>query len=197
MPASPPRINSYRLRVWGLMRSILQPHLPLDSALDFGGGDGWFASCFEEEGWVDRVVAIDVGLRRHSFVDIRLYDGQRLPFENGSFDLAYSIDALHHCREPCESLGDLLRCSGRFLLLKDHTHRSCPGRLALAALDELGNRRFGVPSPHRYQRGWEWLHFIEDRGFERLSFIHPAPCHGGPLGWATNSLQFVGLWRRK
>jgi hypothetical protein len=64
-------------------------------------------------------------------------------------------------------------------------------------MDEIGNRRFGVDSVYQYQREWEWLPVIEAAGFVLETLVHPAPCHEGLLGWATNGLQFVGLWRRR
>jgi SAM-dependent methyltransferase len=195
--ASYPRVNSYRHRVHGLLRSTLGPYLPFQNVLDFGCGDGWFAYRFEEDDWANQVVAVDVASRQHPFTNVQLYDGRNLPFEDRSFELSYGIDALHHCEDPRQSLEDLLRCTGKLLLLKDHTHRSWAGWLALAALDEIGNRRFRVASRYRYQRGWDWLSIIEGEGFEQLTLIHPAACHTGLLGRATNSLQFVGLWRRK
>jgi hypothetical protein len=110
--------------------------------------------------------------------------------------MAYSVDVLHHCSDPRERLLDLLRCTGRYLLLKDHTHTGVLGRATLAVLDELGNRRFRVRSVFRYQRGWEWFTTIEDAGFRLEALIHPAPCQGRILGQFTNRLQFVGLWQR-
>jgi hypothetical protein len=106
------------------------------------------------------------------------------------------VDVLHHCADPGASLAELLRVARGWLLLKDHTHRGPGQRLTLALLDEIGNRRFGVPSLYRYQRGWEWLPAIERAGFALERMVHPAPCHTGLLGRATNRLQFVALWRR-
>ena len=189
-------VSGYRDRVQRILRSVLEPHVPFRRALDFGCGDGWFAHRFEAEGWADEVLAVDVRRRCPSFARTTLYDGQHLPFEDRSFDLAYGIDALHHCRDPLGSLTELLRCTGRFLLLKDHTYRSVGGKVALMLLDEVGNRPVGVSSIHRYQRGWEWLPEIEGAGFRLEGLVHPAPCHPGLLGWATNALQFVGMWRR-
>lgn len=191
-----PAANPYRRRILDLMGSLLRPHLPLRRALDFGSGDGWFAHCLQTDGAAKEVVAVDVTRRRHAFTTVELYDGHRLPFEDRSFDLAFAIDAIHHCDDPREGLRELLRCAGRFLLLKDHTYRSAGGKLALAVLDEIGNRRLGVASVYRYQREWEWTPQIEAAGFVSEHLVHPARCHTGLLGWATNDLQFVGLWRR-
>ncbi|WP_406696698.1 class I SAM-dependent methyltransferase [Singulisphaera sp. Ch08] len=190
-------MNPYRSRVFSAIRSILGPHAPSHKALDFGSGDGWFSRKIQEEGLATEVISVDVKQRPHSLVDPLVYDGVNLPFENGSFDLVYAIDVLHHCPDPRQSLKEMLRCSRGLILLKDHNYCGTAGWLTLALLDELGNRRFGIPSPHRYQRDWEWFPEIEAGGFAVEEIIHPAICHTGLLGWATNGLQFIGLWRRE
>jgi SAM-dependent methyltransferase len=190
------RVNPYRRRIFDLARGLLAPHGPFARALDFGSGDGWFAASFRDAGIAPEVVAVDVRRRRRALVEPRLYDGARLPFADASFDLVYAVDALHHCADPAASLAELLRVAGDRLLLKDHVHHGAGQRWILALLDEIGNRRFGVPSTYRYQRDWEWLPAIESAGFALERMIHPAPCHTGLLGRATNHLQFLALWRR-
>jgi SAM-dependent methyltransferase len=189
-------MNSYRVSIFSAMKAILGPHAPFPKVLDFGSGDGWFARKFLEEGLATEVVPVDVKQRPHSLIEPLVYDGKTLPFEDNSFDLVYGVDVLHHCPDPRQSLGELMRCSRRFVLLKDHNYKGASGWLTLALLDELGNRRFGIPSPHRYQRGWEWFPWFEEGGFAVEQISHPALCHTGLLGWATNELQFIGLWRR-
>jgi SAM-dependent methyltransferase len=190
-------MNPYRRRIFELFRTVLQPYAALDRSLDFGGGDGWFAWSLQQAGLVKEVTPIDVQARPNTHVPVTLYDGTRVPFPDQSFDLVTSIDVLHHCPDPKASLAEAVRCSRRFFLLKDHTYRHLPGKLALAVLDELGNRKFGIPSLYLYQQRWEWSPVLEDAGFVRRELIHPASCHTGPLGWATNSLQFISLWERK
>ncbi|HXO19078.1 MAG TPA: class I SAM-dependent methyltransferase [Thermoanaerobaculia bacterium] len=192
-----PHVNLYRRNLLGIVRPLLAPHAPVERALDFGCGDGLFAKVFQESGLAREVVAVDVQRRRRTLVEPLLYDGSRLPFADGSFDLVYALDVLHHCPDPRASLADLLRCSRNLVLLKDHTYGSLAGRATLAVLDEIGNRRFGVPSIYKYQRGWEWLPAIEEAGFKREALVHPAVCETRPpLSWFVNRLHFVGLWRR-
>lgn len=190
-------MNPYRQRVLGLVRDVLAQVGPVDRALDYGSGDGWFARELVAQGVVAEVVAVDVQPRPEALVPARLYDGVRLPFAEREFLLSYAIDVLHHCPDPAASLRDLLRVTGRHLLLKDHTCRGSLGWLGLCVLDELGNRRFGIPSRYRYQRGWEWLDLLKAEGFEQVTLIHPARVHVGLLGAATNAWQFVGLWSRR
>lgn len=179
-----------------MIRGILASHAPFPAALDFGSGDGWFARQMLDEKLASEVVAVDVRRRRRAFVEPLVYDGERLPFPDRAFDLAYSIDVLHHCPDPRRSLRELLRCTGSCLLLKDHTYGGGAGWLALSIMDEIGNRRFGVPSRYRYQRDWEWNAVIEEAGFMLDRLVHPAACHVGLLGRATNHLQYLALWRR-
>ncbi|MFN8094479.1 MAG: class I SAM-dependent methyltransferase [Vicinamibacteria bacterium] len=195
-PDAAPRGNAYRERVLRLVHRVIAPHLPVRRALDFGAGDGWFARRMLAAGSAAEVVAVDTMLRRNPHFPVELYDGTRLPYADRSFDLAYCVDVLHHCDDPPARLADLLRCTSHYFLIKDHTEDGPTGRFVLSVLDEIGNRRFGVPSPHRYQRGWEWDSIIEDAGFRLETLVHPAPCQGAPLGWLTNRMQFVGLWRR-
>lgn len=189
-------VNPYRRRVFALLRDVLQPYAPVARLLDFGAGDGWFAHIFRESKLAKEVLAVDVRPRKTCFVPTLPYDGQRLPFADRAFEMVTSIDVLHHCPEPLASLREALRCCGRYFLIKDHTYRGLTGKLALCLLDEVGNRRFGVPSPYHYQRAFEWSSCLEKAGFELKRLIHPAPCHKGMLGWSTNSLQMIALWQR-
>ena len=189
-------ITAYRDRTLAQLRSALQPALPLATALDFGSGDGFFCHHLAQQGLIGSITPVNVVERRESLVRPQLYDGHRLPFADASFDLCYAIDVVHHCPDPFQSLAEMTRCTRRWLLLKDHNCDGPLGHLTLAVLDELGNRRFGIPSPGRYQRNWAWTHWLRGQGFERVHWLHPAPSHVGWLGRLTNELQFVGLWRR-
>jgi len=145
---------------------------------------------------VKRLAPVDVVERKESLVVPQLYDGRRLPFEDRAFDLAYAVDVLHHCPDPLHAIDDMARCAKRYLLIKDHTYHTAAGRWTLAVLDELGNRRFGIPSPYLYQQDWRWVEHLESRGWRRVAFEHPLACHTGPLA-VTNRLQWIALWERR
>jgi SAM-dependent methyltransferase len=189
--------ETYRRRVFDVLKPLLALDRPVATGLDFGSGDGWFAQQMLAVGLVSKITAVEVQLRKECLVKPILFDGHRLPFPDRSFDLTYSIDVLHHCEDPNASLLEAIRCTSRLLVVKDHTYRSSLGWLGLCILDELGNRRFGIPSPYRYQRIWEWFPLIEQNGFKLRTLIHPAPCHIGIMGRATNYLQFVAVWERQ
>ena len=189
-------MSVYRQNLLEIVRPLLAGRR-VAKALDFGSGDGWFASTLRGQRLVSEVVAVDVHRRRRPIVEPIIYQGERLPFADRAFDLVYAFDVLHHCSDPAASLRDLSRCAARYLLLKDHRYRSSLDWALLCALDEIGNRRFGVRSLYHYQREWEWFPVIEREGFEVKQLIHPAVCESRPpLSWFVNRLHFVALWQR-
>lgn len=79
------------------------------------------------------------------------------------------VDAIQRLAED----GELRRRLGaaarrKVVLIKDHTYSSAAGRFTLSVLDELGNRRFGIPSPRNYQKRWSWFPCLEENGFRRM-----------------------------
>jgi len=191
------RPTRYREQVLNQIQTILQGVPRAAIALDFGSGDGWFADQLERLGHAGAVVPAEVSVRSASIRRPVLFDGQQLPFADEAFDITFAIDVFHHCPNPADAIKEALRCTKNYFVIKDHTYRNQLDWLTLAALDELGNRRFGVHSPGCYQRGWAWNAHLEACGFARKLLVHPAPCHSGVLGRMTNHLQFLGLWVRQ
>jgi SAM-dependent methyltransferase len=179
------------------MAALLDKIPKSDIALDYGSGDGWFSREIARSGLVRKVVSVDVLAWPGLINKPVLFDGSRLPFADETFDITYAIDVLHHCPDPRRAIEEVLRCTRQYFLVKDHTYRHVVDWLGLALMDELGNRRFGVPSPHRYQRQWNWNAHFETNGFSLEFLIYPASCHSGVLGSLTNHLQFVALWKRQ
>ena len=189
-------VTGYRDRVYALVREALTSLGPIREAVDVGAGEGWYAKRLVDEGVVGRCQAVEVVRRQHSFVEPVLYDGRRLPMDDQSATLVYAVDVVHHAEDPNVLLHEMARVSSRWIMLKDHTYRSTVGRLTLAVMDEIGNRRFGISSPGHYQAEWSWLVTLRSRGFSVRRMVHPAPCETGVLGRLTNPLQFVAVFEK-
>jgi SAM-dependent methyltransferase len=189
-------MNPYRRRVLAVFDDLLRPLGPFPKALDFGSGDGWFAQQLEESGLVREVAPVEVQDRPGAVRKPQIFDGTRLPFADRSFPLAYCCDVLHHCPDPAASLRDVLRVSGEWFLIKDHTWRWTASYWFLCLLDEIGNRRFGIPCRYKHQRGWDWFDTLRAEGFALERLVHPARCHTWAMRW-VNRYEFVSLWRRK
>jgi SAM-dependent methyltransferase len=190
------RPTEYRRQVFSQISALIGSLPPAQRALDFGSGDGWFAHQIERAGYARMVAAADVMIWPGMVKNPVLFDGKSLPLADRSFELTYAIDVLHHCPNPERALDEVLRCTARHFLIKDHSYRNVLDWATLCVLDEVGNRRFGVATPHQYQEHWVWSRCLEARGFTLERLIHPAPCHTGLVGRLTNHLQFLALWRR-
>ncbi len=191
-----PAVNFYRQRIWEQLQLILAGIGPLERALDFGSGDGWFASQMQSSGAIRQVTALEVLQRPNVHFEPQIYDGKTLPFEPGSFDIVSAIDVMHHCPAPKKQLTELLEMSGRYFLLKDHTYSTPLGKIMLCTLDEIGNRKFGVPVLYRYQRGHEWARVMREAGFVLRQRLHPAKVHPPLRGRLINAFELIELWER-
>ena len=189
-------LTGYRARTYALVRDTMRALGPIANAADIGAGEGWYARALMDDGVIARCTPVEVTRRALTIVEPVLYDGARLPFPDRSVELVYAVDVVHHACDPFALLDEMARVASRWIVLKDHTYQTALGRFTLAVLDELGNRRFGIPSPGRYQRAWSWLPRLEASGFVVRTLMHPAPCHPHILGALTNRLQFVAAFER-
>jgi SAM-dependent methyltransferase len=189
-------ITRYRDRTSALVRAAIRALGPVRTAADVGAGEGWYAHTLMADGTIGQVTPVEIVRRATTLVEPVLYDGRTLPFADRAVELAYAVDVVHHAGDPHALLTEMARVASRWIVLKDHTYRGTAGRVTLAVMDELGNRRFGIPSPGRYQQDWSWEPVLRAAGFARRSLVHPAPCHGGVMGALTNRLQFVAAWER-
>jgi SAM-dependent methyltransferase len=98
----------YRDNVLEAVKSLLPGSL--ETGLDVGSGDGFFAARLMRGGHIRHVTAVDVKIRERCDVVPTLYDGTTLPFADRSFDVVYAVDMLHHTDDPFATLRELLRC---------------------------------------------------------------------------------------
>jgi SAM-dependent methyltransferase len=144
-------------------------------------GDGWLA----EEAWrrlgrgyvcgVDTSPAMtELAWRLRGVSDkleFKLWDGERLPFPDRSFDSALSSFAFHRNTRPAIVLGEIrrvLKTEGELYLLE-------PRRQLYRGLFEVRSydrELSGTRSPRDYS-GPELLRLVEETGFARASVISP------------------------
>ncbi len=189
-------MSNYRPNVARHLKHLITDLGPIDSLLDFGAGNGWMLSqLLTTDVRVNRAPAVDVQKRPQCHVPVRIYDGKRLPFDDRSFDATMAVDVLHHCPDPAAALRDAARVTRRFIVIKDHTYRSVAGFATLSLLDEIGNRKFGIPSRYQYQRDFSWDAVLAEEGFHVRHRVNPLPCHEGVLS-VTDRLQYGAVYER-
>lgn len=97
------------------------------TVLDFGGGDGRWASELAERAATVTVADVDdAALRRvppHPRLRTALLDGRALPFPDGAFDLIFASHVVHHVPDPApvvRELGRVVRVGGRIVCIEFH-----------------------------------------------------------------------------
>jgi SAM-dependent methyltransferase len=109
------------------------------------------------------VEGIEVLTRPQAAIPIRIFDGVRVPYADGSVDVVLLVDVLHHTDDPGLLLRESARVARSAILIKDHLREGIGARLTLRAMDWVGNARHGVRLPYNYWSRAEW-----QRAFSRL-----------------------------
>ena len=115
-PARPGRRCEARSR----RRSARWPERPFGDALEIGSGTGYFSLNLLQLGLIERLVATDISpgmlaeLRATAGalgleVETEATDAERLPFDDGSFDLVFGHAVLHHLPDLGGAFAELHR----------------------------------------------------------------------------------------
>jgi SAM-dependent methyltransferase len=113
---------------------FIHRHVPRGKILDVGCGTGALAQRLADQGYDVTGVdpsdgMLDVLRERAPGITAVHADGTDLPFEDGSFDLAYCVAVMHHVAAPAavhKTLGEMVRVtrSGGRVLIWDHNPRN-------------------------------------------------------------------------
>ena len=84
-------------------------------------------------------------------------DGEKIPFDDRSFDVVMFVDVLHHTQDPMVLLREAARVSRVSILLKDHNDNGVFSNTTLRMMDWVGNSPHGVALPYNYwkRRAWD------------------------------------------
>jgi 2-polyprenyl-6-hydroxyphenyl methylase/3-demethylubiquinone-9 3-methyltransferase len=178
---------------FGYMRRVLTEDLGIDSVglkiLDVGSGGGLLAEEFARLGCAvtgvdpsrDSVAvagehARDEGLR----IEYQVAAGERLPFEDGSFEAAYCCDVLEHVESVPATLAEIARVlRPGAVFLYDTVNRTARSRLMMIKVaQEWKLTRWAEPDLHDWRmfikpaelEGW-----LAEAGFEVRDRVGMAP----------------------
>lgn len=137
--------------------------------LDIGGGTGVIAEAMQRLLPVDQVETVDVVDRffRNLSVATHVYDGQRLPFADGSFEAATINNVMHHIPVAIRPavMAEVRRVVAGPVYIKDHVAASSLDHARLTALDAIGNIPFGGQIKADYLSMAEWTELAAEAGY--------------------------------
>jgi len=167
------------------------------SLLDVGAGDGVIARAVADKVGAERVTGVDVLLRPSSQIEVVPYDGHKLPFADGAFEVVMLSDVLHHCEDPAAVLGECLRVASRAVVLKDHFRFGAVSKALLLAMDVVGNAEAGVFVRGTYFSPAEWVSLARAAGGRITGLVWPLRIHDAPFRLITqDELQFAARIER-
>jgi SAM-dependent methyltransferase len=124
--------------------------------LDVGAGSGLLASMISGKRPDVSIRGLDVLPREQSHIPVQIFDGRKIPFENGAYDIVLFVDVLHHTDDPTVLLREAARVAASGVLIKDHFRKGLAARHRLRFMDWVGNARFGVALPYNYWTEEQW-----------------------------------------
>lgn len=143
---------------------LISLHLtPEARILDVGCGFGHLGKAIMESSSTVRVEGLERAKREGELIPVRAYDGSRMPWVDGTFDIVVLADVLHHELDPDHLLRESVRVSKKLLIVKDHLREGFLAWPRISLLDWAANAPYGVPCTYRYNNLKEW-----HSTFERL-----------------------------
>jgi SAM-dependent methyltransferase len=179
-------------RVQVLAREIAALLPEQGRVLDVGCGDGLLASLIQESKPGVSLTGIDVLVRTNTYIPVTEFDGQAIPFPDGSFDAVLLVDVLHHTNEPEILLREAARVARDAIVLKDHTREGVAAETTLRFMDRIGNRRHNVALPHNYWQKRKWLDAFQRLGLTVRNWKSRLGLYPAPADWVFGrSLHFL------
>jgi ubiquinone/menaquinone biosynthesis C-methylase UbiE len=147
------RIYKHRAR-WTFRR--LAPYiLPTDRVLDMGAGDCRIDLLLKQRIGCT-VVPVDVEDYNKTTLPLTLFDGKRVPFDDGSFDVVLLIFVLHHTPDPAAVLAEARRVSRRRVIVFEDLNKNFGDRMIFRTFHRWLTWSENIPYPHHIWTPDHW-----------------------------------------
>ena len=171
----------------------LEGFIPRNSSVaDVGCGDGQLTAMLQECRPDLRMEGIDVLRRTRTWIPVRQFDGQTLPYESGAMDVVMLVDVLHHVEHPEQLLREAVRVAKAGVVIKDHLSDGWLAEPTLRFMDRIGNARYGVALPGNYWRLSRWKQAFNALAVKPVQWRDELKLY--PLwldAWFGRSLHFI------
>ncbi len=145
--------------------SIFREFIPRRArVLDVGGAWGFYVEPLKRFLGCE-VTVLDV--REPSFrkAPVVVYEGEKMPFPDRSFDVTLLITMLHHVPSPQRVLAEAKRVTRGVVIVVEDLYRHWAGRVWTVLRDSFYNFEF-FGHPRHFMKKEEWIRCFEDLGFQ-------------------------------
>jgi SAM-dependent methyltransferase len=183
-------VHGRRVRV---LARVLAEQIPQGAAvLDIGCGDGTIAALIAKARPDISMQGVEVLPRADCHIPCSSFDGNTLPFDARSFDVAMLVDVLHHTSDVSVLLREAARVTRQIVLLKDHLSENAFDHATLRFMDWVGNRPHGVTLTYHYQSRAQWDAHFAAAGLRAASREANIPLYPAPFSALVGrGLHFV------
>ena len=165
--------------------------------LDVGCGDGLISARLRSKRSDLSIRGIDVLSRTRTHIPVEIFDGLRIPFDDGSFDVVLLSDVLHHTDDAAILQLEARRVAGLHVLIKDHYREGFAAAARLRFMDWVGNARFGVALPYNYWTERQWREAWQDMGLQPAQLVTRLGLYPAPADWFFGAkLHFIALLKK-
>lgn len=154
-----------------VLTEALSKAIPDDArtVLDVGCGDGEIARMLRLRRPNLNILGADLCVCPDTRIPVAVFDGARLPFLDGAFDVVMFVDALHHSDDPAILLREAKRVSRGSVVLKDRISDHPVAEVRPSVMDRLGNMGHGVRKTYHAWTGAQWRRAFEAAGLSPQS----------------------------
>ena len=187
----------YERYVFPRRNTVLKNHLagliPQDDrVLDVGCGDGQLSYSISQKRRDIQIKGIDPLIREKTSMPVEMFDGQKIPYDDGSFDTVLLIDVLHHTDDPIALLKEAKRVTRQVMIIKDHMCNGLFAGTTLRFMDFVGNARYNVALRYNYWTKQKWLAVFDSLDLTVSKLTVDLGIYPLPADWIFGrSLQFI------
>ncbi len=165
--------------------------------LDVGCGDGLISALLSVKRPDLIIQGIDVLRRDRAHIPVEIFNGQEIPFSDGSFDFLLFSDVLHHTADPTILLREARRVASQGVIIKDHYRKGLAAHARLRFMDWVGNARFGVALPYNYWSEEQWNVIWQQIGLQSEELVTHLGLYPTPANWVFGSrLHFIARLKK-
>jgi len=187
----------HRAYVYNRRASVLRDHLaellPQNaSVLDVGCGDGLLSYLIMQKRPDVKIKGVDILGRSQTQIPVEQFDGEVIPYGDGTFEVTMLVDVLHHTIDPMVLLHEAVRVARKAVVIKDHTCNGLFDKLTLRLMDQVGNARHGVALPYNYWSQQRWFEAVDTLGLKIATWKKDLRLYPRPARWLFDrSLHFI------
>ena len=150
----------YDKRLQTLVSTIVPFLKQGDRVLDVGCGNGTLGKALMDAKPGTFVAeGLERAVRGGEPIKVHAYDGVKIPFGDGAYDVVIVADVLHHEPDPDRLMRECARVAKRAVIVKDHQVAGPLAQQRISFMDWAANVPYGIVCLYRYNTPKQWDEF--------------------------------------